>query len=353
MRRIMRTDVPGLVLVESTAAPWHFYVIGGWGTPFPVHLEQVCQSNEVRQACTHLNQAMEATEVENVENEFNERALVAAGQSPVVQRAAALQMKAVQELGSWGTALEIGAGLVKSGLLPRTIDTPEKAAVVILKGYTLSLDAVTAFDYIDVVEGRPNLRAQLVRGLVARSGKGRIQVAEQSSQRAVCIGFRPGWSPTRVEYTIEDAQRAGLVGKDNWKKYPADMLVARASVRVGRFMFADVLAGFDTAWAGDEGAEPWESIDNPDTGGTITVIEGEAREVPEETEPEWKAELAVLKRDTGVTNDDLERVLGGRPSVKSIEAWIDAEEGRTVSQLISRAADLKSGSAEQAAFATP
>ena len=37
---------------------------------------------------------------------------------------------------------------------------------------------------------------------------------------------------------------SGLLGKDVWKKYPADMLVARATSRLARLVFPDTTIGY-------------------------------------------------------------------------------------------------------------
>ena len=46
-----------------------------------------------------------------------------------------------------------------------------------------------------------------------------------------------------VRYTIEDAAKAQLTGKDNWKKYTKDMLFAACIRQGSRRYCADVLRG--------------------------------------------------------------------------------------------------------------
>lgn len=47
----------------------------------------------------------------------------------------------------------------------------------------------------------------------------------------------------KLSYTIEQAQRAALTGKDNWKKYPADMLAARCISRLAKRVYPDITQG--------------------------------------------------------------------------------------------------------------
>ncbi|MEM3714869.1 MAG: hypothetical protein QXF82_07980, partial [Nitrososphaeria archaeon] len=44
-------------------------------------------------------------------------------------------------------------------------------------------------------------------------------------------------------FTIEDAIRAGVVGKDNWKKYPKSMLFARCMSAGGKIHMPEILMG--------------------------------------------------------------------------------------------------------------
>jgi len=46
-----------------------------------------------------------------------------------------------------------------------------------------------------------------------------------------------------VTWTLEMAERAGLLNKQNWKKYPEAMLWARAASQLCRMLFADCFAG--------------------------------------------------------------------------------------------------------------
>lgn len=52
-----------------------------------------------------------------------------------------------------------------------------------------------------------------------------------------------------MSFSWEDAQRAGLTSRDNWKKYPSAMLKARCLTMICRSTFPDLLAG---VYDGDE-----------------------------------------------------------------------------------------------------
>jgi hypothetical protein len=65
---------------------------------------------------------------------------------------------------------------------------------------------------------------------------------------AVCIAKRRGRTPVTVRFSVEDAKRAGLWGKQGpWTQYPKRMMAMRARGFALRDAFADVLKGLITA----------------------------------------------------------------------------------------------------------
>lgn len=119
---------------------------------------------------------------------------------------------------------------------------PEVAAAI-MTGAALDMDPLSALRAMDSIQGQPAFRANTLRGLVQAAGH-EIWVEEANSTRAVVKGRRRGGQ--RVEtsiWTIDRARQLGLVGKDNWKKQPQVMLVARGTTEIARLIAADVLLG--------------------------------------------------------------------------------------------------------------
>jgi len=54
--------------------------------------------------------------------------------------------------------------------------------------------------------------------------------------------------PFTLTYTLDQAKLAGLIKpRSNWEKAPQDQLVARASSKLARLIYPDLLAGMYTA----------------------------------------------------------------------------------------------------------
>jgi hypothetical protein len=82
-----------------------------------------------------------------------------------------------------------------------------------------------------------------MRALVARAGH-RLDVKLASNDKVVLWGKRAdNDSEATVEWSMKDAQQAGLAGRGAWKTYPRAMLLARATSELCRMIFADVVAG--------------------------------------------------------------------------------------------------------------
>lgn len=142
-------------------------------------------------------------------------------------------------------ALQFCEGAVSSGLLPRNISRPDQALTIMIKGRELGLQPMEAFAGINVIQGKPELSASLMTSLLIRGGVA-IETLE-ATDKACRLRFSRDVAGREVtietSFTMEDAQRAGLASGQNWKKYPADMLYARALSRGARRIGADLLGG--------------------------------------------------------------------------------------------------------------
>lgn len=167
---------------------------------------------------------------------------------------------------AWKLACRVaGTEFVPKGLRGK----PEAVLACILAGHEAGLSPMTSLRQIYVVEGRPAMAAELMRALVLRAGH-ELWTEESSSSRAIVCGQRAGSAREfRVAWTIDDAKRANLLGKDNWKKYPRAMLLARATTELCRMIFPDVLAGIshsieEIADGGVEDVGPLEHLGAPE-----------------------------------------------------------------------------------------
>lgn len=148
------------------------------------------------------------------------------------------------EPGAWHAMREQAKAIVASGFLPKAINTPEKALTLMLAGRELGLGPMQSIRSLYVVDGKPVMSADLMAALVHRKLPGAIlRVAESGDTECTVEAARPGSQVTLFAFSLDDAKRADLLGKDNWKKYPRAMLRARCLAEAVRATFPDCLMG--------------------------------------------------------------------------------------------------------------
>jgi len=134
--------------------------------------------------------------------------------------------------------------LVSSGLTPRGVDTPQKAFLIMAQGRELGLSTMQSLGNIYVVEGKVSLSSDLMAAMVLKSAVCEyLRVIEMTPERATYAAKRKGGAEFRFSFSWEDAVKAGLTNRPNYKANPADMLRHRALSKCVRAVFPDVVAG--------------------------------------------------------------------------------------------------------------
>lgn len=137
---------------------------------------------------------------------------------------------------------DLAAHFARSGFFKDAGDA-SKAIVKIVAGRELGVGPLTAMTGIHIVEGKPVLSAGLIGALVLRSGRYTYRVVESTDAECRIAWERDGREIGESAFTLEDAKRAGVAGKQNWSRYPSDMLFARALTRGARRFCPDVFLG--------------------------------------------------------------------------------------------------------------
>lgn len=125
--------------------------------------------------------------------------------------------------------------MAQSRMLPGW-DSPEKILTLMLLSRDEGTNVTSCVLRYDNIGGRISKRASAMLDDFIKYG-GKIRWSETSEKRAAAIFVDTnGVEHPEIEYTFNEAAKAGLVGKDNWKKYPADMLRSRLIARAMRMV---------------------------------------------------------------------------------------------------------------------
>jgi hypothetical protein len=196
------------------------------------------------------------------------------------------------------------------------------------------LDILTAVQSVAFVQGRPVIDATMQRALAKQAGY-RVLVTEADANYATVkvTELSTGEVIGEASYTMADAKAAGLIGKDNWKKNPEDMLVARATTRAVRRYAPEVMVGLTVAEEFDEIApDPVAVLDshagedqNPETVDVAHNPVGESEEPSAATAaPESSPadiEDAEIVDDQPITDPTRGRVLDAMREAKKRDDW--------------------------------
>lgn len=201
----------------------------------------------------------------------------------------------------------------------------EEAAFRILYGRELGMSVFQSIMGIDIIQGRPGLKAGTVASLIQRSGRYEYRVTEWDHLKCVIEFYDGGQVLGKSTFTIEDAKRAGVF-KDgsNWSKYPKAMLFARAITQGARAYCPSIF--FGPIYATEELQDGVEYIDTQ-------IVETPAEPMPEpaaETKPAKKpakkAEPAPAPDPEPVVDapfDDAPQVESFADKVKKLDAWAE------------------------------
>ncbi len=137
---------------------------------------------------------------------------------------------------------------------------PDAVLACIMTGSEMGIGPMLALRSIHMVKGRPVLSADLMLSQAIRSGI-KHQWIEQTGKVATVRLSREGWDPHTHSYTIEEAAKAGLSRKDNWRAYAPAMLRARCISGALRAYCPDVLgAGVYVEGEIEDGADGREPV---------------------------------------------------------------------------------------------
>jgi hypothetical protein len=146
--------------------------------------------------------------------------------------------------------MDLAQWIAKSDLAPRDYkDKPQNVLIAMQMGLEVGLSPMQSIQNIAVINGRPSIWGDSMLALCQNHRDFESIDENQSTQeKGVCIVKRRGMEPQTRTFTVDDAKKAGLWGKQGpWQTSPARMLKLRARAFALRDTFADALRGLQSA----------------------------------------------------------------------------------------------------------
>ena len=172
------------------------------------------------------------------------------------------------------------------------VKTQAQAMVKVMAGAEIGLPPFASMSGIHIVQGKPVMGANLIATLVKNDPRYDYRVKRSDGDVCILTWYENGKPVGESSFTIQEANAAGLTGKQTWKAYPSDMLFARALTRGAR-RYAPGIFGGAPIYTPDE-----MGVDTDEDG---HVVEGQIVNV---TTPAANGNNHAPAADTGPLPDD-------------------------------------------------
>lgn len=188
-------------------------------------------------------------------------------------------------------AWRMATAIAGSELAPKDYKgKPDNCLIAMQMGAEIGLPPMAAIQNIAVINGRPSVWGDGLLGVIVSHPEyedhSEYTEGEGDLKTAICRFKRKGKEWKEAKFSVADARKAGLWGKEGpWTKYPDRMLKMRARGFAARDSFPDALRGIGLAE---------ETIDlPPNPSGVVLEAEDPLRDLKEEI-----ADLLINKIQT-------------------------------------------------------
>tara|TARA_Y100001938_G_scaffold150846_1_gene243786 strand:+ start:3981 stop:4691 length:711 start_codon:yes stop_codon:yes gene_type:complete len=178
-----------------------------------------------------------------------------------------------------------------------------KAIVKVQAGMELGVPPIASMAGIHIVEGKPTLSSGLIASRIKASGKYRF-IVKKHTETECELEFKEkldgSWETVGVSsFTMSDATKAGIGGRTNWKRYPKNMLFARAISNGARWYCADIFTGaiYTTEEIQDDIGIMGEQVEAEAMNVTPDIVEEKKEKIDPKKLKGAKAIKDALKKD--------------------------------------------------------
>lgn len=130
--------------------------------------------------------------------------------------------------------------IARSGLFG--MKNPDQALALMLVAQAEGMHPATVTQDYDIIQGKACRKTHSVMARFQLMG-GKVEWHELTNAIADATFSHPVGGSLRMSWTFEQAQKANLTGKDNWKNYPRAMLRARLIAEAIRSVYPAAIGG--------------------------------------------------------------------------------------------------------------
>lgn len=189
--------------------------------------------------------------------------------------------------------MSMAVAVSKSGMFG--IKSEAQALTLMLIAQAEGIHPIQAVQMYSIINGMPSLKSTEVQARFQRSG-GKVEWVETGDKKAVCKLSHPDGGEYLSEFGEIEAKRMQLIDKDNYKRMPKQMYMARAMTMGVRAIYPSCLNNMYTSDEVQDFNEPMHDVE------FVNDIE------PITPEPSLKAEKIILQgrlRDLQLTPKEM------------------------------------------------
>lgn len=183
--------------------------------------------------------------------------------------------------------------VARSGLFG--MKSADQALALMLVAQSENQHPATITQDYDIIQGKACRKTHSVMARFQQMG-GKVEWHQLTDTIADATFSHPAGGSLRIEWTIDQARKANLTGKDNWKNYPRAMLRARVIAEGVRAVYPAAIGGMmiaeeaaDVPMYSPKDEVKGETID----GNTGEIIEKKPKELPAYTDSQLEENLAA------------------------------------------------------------
>lgn len=216
-------------------------------------------------------------------------------------------------------AMEFAKIIADSDMVPKDyIKKPGNVLVAVQTGAEVGLKPMQSLQGIAVINGRPSIWGDAMWALVLSHPEYEDSTEDKTDTQCTVTLKRRGRSPVVVTFSMEDAKRAGLAGKQGpWTTSPKRMLQMRARAFACRDLFADALKGLKSVEeVRDYGPEQEKNMGNAEI-----VTTGETKQ------PDQQNQLPTCSPEKFDENKAAwrELIISGKKTAKDLIATLETK----------------------------
>lgn len=230
-------------------------------------------------------------------------------------------------------AIQFSDLLASSSIVPKAYQgRPQDILVCVQWGFELGLAPMQALQNIAVINGKPSVYGDAAMALVQASPvcedvEEFFENEGSPNPTAVCVAKRKGRKPVIVKFSVEDAKRAGLWGKQGpWSAYPKRMMQMRARGFALRDAFPDVLKGMITAEEAQDYPDDAKPVSIAKPANPLDLVAPKMVEIEEQPIIKEEESEVVEVVTTGSLHIYIPNKEEPHASYETLEAWQDAYE---------------------------